>query len=162
MEIRKIRPEEEREFLQLEHETIYPELKKREFQRWIEGEGRYRILSFVLEEKEEIVGGAVWEIQDHLGPTQIALQLDAIFIKEGWRRKGLGRQLFYQSLELAKKEYMKSGLKPVGILIQTTSLDRGAVDFYRSILKNFSYSEVTQKMDGAEVTVFLVEIPLIT
>jgi len=155
MEVRRIKPEEEKSFLRMEREMLYPELSLKKMQQWVDGEGSYAPLIFVLDEAGEIVGGAVWEIYEHLDATQIVLHLDAFFIKEKWRGQGFGRQLLNESLAAARIEYWEKGLRLVGFIIETTSLAEGAVDFYRKAL-NFPYSLVTRRMGKADVTVFLV------
>ena len=97
-------------------------------------------------------------MQDHLDSIRVVLQLDAIFVKRERRRQGLGYQLLQKSLAEARAHYSDYGLTVVGLLIQTTDLDEGAADFYRSSLDalDMSYSVVNQRMGEDIVTVFLV------
>ena len=153
MKVRKMEIEEK--FVEMERIAIWPELFSEVMKKWVAGEGRYTPVGFVLEKEGEIIGGAVLEVQDHLSPEQVILQLEGFFVREGYRRQGFGRKLLDESLRAARDEYQKKGLKVVGILIETTSLNEGAVTFYKNSL-NFPYSIVTQKMGKVDTTVFLV------
>jgi GNAT superfamily N-acetyltransferase len=149
---------EEETFLGSEKEAIYPELSDEGMRRWVGGEEPYASLLFVLDDEGSIVGGAVWNAQDHLDSIRVVLQLDAIFVKRERRHQGLGYHLLGRSLAAARAHYAKYGLKVVGFLIQTTDLDESAADFYRNSLEKLglSYSMTSQRMGKTNVTVFLV------
>jgi len=105
----------------------------------------------------EIVGGAVWEIQDILERNKIILQLDALFVRKGHRRKGYGTKIFEESLKQAIEWY--KGFKIVGLVIQTTSLE-GTKEFYEKTLKRLrlSNSVAKQKVGDIEIIVFLISL----
>jgi len=148
-----------RKFLKEERKAIYPELTIKQFQDWVDGENPpYALLQYALvDDSQEIIGGAVVEVHDHLDEKRVLLVLDAIWVKSGWRRKGLGRQLLQETFEEARRYYQKHGLNPVGIMIQTTSLDEGAAEFYHQSI-NPPYSVTEQEMDGVKIVVFLVPL----
>lgn len=157
MKVRKMRPEEEEIVVRMERKAIYPELSLKKMQQWIDGEAIYNPLTFVLENKGEIIGGVRWEIQDYLDETRIILHLDGLFIEEKWRKQRLGRRLLLESLDAAKLYYQNQGLKVMGLLIQTTE---EAARFYQKIFSSgagFSCTSAILQMDETRIIiVFLV------
>ena len=151
---------DKKEFLEQERKAIYPDLGRRAFDAWIQGRPLYQPLYIgLVTEDELLIGGAVVEIQDFLKKDEILLQLDALWIKETWRRRGLGSLLLQRTFEEAQSYYQRHLLKACGILIQTTSLDEGAETFYRKFFRryNYKFKETKLKMGGGvEIICFLV------
>lgn len=158
MDVRLMGPGEKKAFLALEREAIYPELPEDVWNDWINGEEGYEPLCYVLKgEDGEIIGGAVFEIQDHLTPEEVVLQFDALFVKESQRRKGYGGQLITEALEMARLEYKKRGLCAVALLAQNTSLDIGAREFCITVIGALfpDYKEARVERRGVTISVFL-------
>ena len=149
---------DKKEFLEQERKAIYPDLGRRAFDAWIQGMPLYQPLYIGLVTEDELIGGAVVEIQDFLTKDEILLQLDALWIKEAWRRRGLGSLLLQETFKKARSYYQRYQMNPIGILIQTTSLDEGAETFYRKFLTtHYPFKETKLKMGGGvEIICFLV------
>ncbi|MCD6094888.1 GNAT family N-acetyltransferase [bacterium] len=148
------------EFLKEEQRSIYPDVSPAVFRSWIEmKEPPYRALYIGLFERRVLIGGSVTQIQDFLSPEKILLQLDALWIKEDWRRRGLGSLLLQETFQKARSYYQRYQMNPIGILIQTTSLDEGAETFYKKFFDRFHYEFDQVKLNirgGVEIICFLV------
>ncbi len=138
-------------------QNIWPLLPPKTMRQWWNEEGPYEPKSFALiDDKGDIIGGAIWEIYDHYDVNEVVLDLGAFYVVQDRRRERLGRQLFLQSLAEARNRLMSSDLKVVGLFIESTE---EAAPFYREVLTElgFPFSELSRKIGKLKPTFFIVD-----
>ncbi len=133
MKLERIREEGKlRKLLNEEQKAIYPFLFPLQLEKWIrEEEEPYAPLTYVLLNEQEIIGGSVVRIQDFIDRSRIILELDAFWIREDCRGKGIGTQFLQEILQICYSYYQKFGLEPEAMIIETVT----AKMFYQKALK---------------------------
>lgn len=158
MQVRRVKAKEQSLMLEGARDNIWTSLPIETMKAWWEEDGPYKPNSFfVTDEQENVVGAASWSIYDHYSAEEIVLDLELFYIQENQKRKGLGRQLFCESLVQTRRALESHDLLVVGLFIESTV--EGA-PFYRKVLGElkFPFSELSRRIGKLNPTVFLADI----
>jgi len=148
--IRQMRKEEFEEVARICHEEIYDELSFEWIRDWLRSYGHPYLQFFVAEKSGKLVGTIAWGVSDRYG-DELMWELSFIAVKDDYKRKGIGRRLVVETLEMLKESWDEQGLKSAMMMVEAEKENREASKFYDAVLhpcQKVSVPNVWKKAKG--------------
>ncbi|MCD6528291.1 GNAT family N-acetyltransferase, partial [bacterium] len=88
---------------------------------------------FVIERKKKIFGFDAWALYD-LRNCQTIWELAFIAVKRSYQKRGIGKELFFKSLDILISNCRSRKWSLVGIIVEVDEQNKIACHFYDNIL----------------------------
>ncbi len=85
---------------------------------------------FVAEKNKEITAAITWEEYERLPKGKTIFEIGYLAVKKNYQRRGMGKMIFYRSLEMLRQKLKAKGLK-IHLIFATTT--RGDIGFYQKL-----------------------------